>query len=165
MTTAILEAEPTRATVWQTTSLPARFSYSDLNLGGTLATQTATAPKIKPQLKSALERACLCARSARDSKAKDIVVLDMRKVHPLYDYFVLATGVSRRQIHAIAEEVDDVLKAEGDSRHGIEGYEVSKWIIQDYTDILVHVFDPDTRDFYRLEELWNDAPKIDWERY
>ncbi len=112
-----------------------------------------------------MERACLCARSARDNKAKDILVLDMRKLHPLYDFFVLATGSSRRQIHNIAEEIDDLLKAEGDTRHGIEGYEASKWVIQDYTDMLVHVFDPGTRDFYRLEELWSDAPKIDWERY
>jgi ribosome-associated protein len=119
---------------------------------------------MQPQLKSALERACIAARCARDNKAKDIKVLDLRKLHPLYDFFVIASGTSRRQIHSIAEEVDDVMKAENDKRLGIEGYEASKWIIQDYTDLLVHVFDPVTRDFYNLEDLWSDAPLIDWER-
>jgi ribosome-associated protein len=88
----------------------------------------------------------------------------MRSVTPLYDYFVLSTGSSRRQIHAIAEETDAVLRAEGDTRLGIEGYEASKWIVQDYGDVVVHVFDPDTRDYYKLEELWADATKVDWER-
>ena len=69
-----------------------------------------------------------------------------------------------KQIHAIAEESDAALRAENDVRMGIEGYEASKWVVQDYGDVLVHVFDPDTRDYYKLEELWADAPKVDWER-
>jgi ribosome-associated protein len=119
----------------------------------------ATATSITP----ALERACLCARVARDNKAKDILVLDVREITPLYDYFVIVSGTSRRQIHTLAEEIDSSLNAIGDKRIGIEGYQASKWIIQDYADILVHVFDPETREFYQLEELWADAVKIDWE--
>ncbi|QVL32898.1 ribosome silencing factor [Telmatocola sphagniphila] len=165
MSAHILEVESASDRVWENALLESHLPNFELIQGGPLATETLTAPISKPALKSALERACICARSARDNKAKDIIVLDMRRAHPLYDFFVLTTGASRRQIHNIAEEIDDVLKAEGDVRHGIEGYEASKWIIQDYTDILVHVFDPETRDFYRLEELWSDAPKVDWERY
>jgi ribosome-associated protein len=83
---------------------------------------------------------------------------------PLYDFFVLATGASRRQIHTLAEEIDAALRAEGEVRKHIEGYEASKWVVQDYGDFVVHVFDPETRAYYALEELLADAPKLDWER-
>jgi ribosome-associated protein len=114
-------------------------------------------------LRSARYRACLAARVAAENKGRDILVLDMRSCTPLFDYFILATGTSRRQIHTLAEETDAALRAEGDSRLSIEGYEASKWIVQDYGDILVHVFDPDTREYYKLEELWADAQRVDWE--
>jgi ribosome-associated protein len=113
----------------------------------------------------ALERACLSARVAADNKARDVLVLDMRGLTPLYDFFVLATGISRRQIHTLAEEIDAALRAVGDVRLSIEGYDASKWVVQDYGDVIVHVFDPDTRDYYALEELWADAPRVDWERF
>ena len=116
------------------------------------------------QTLSSVERACLSARTAADNKARDVIVLDMRGITPLYDFFVLATGTSRRQIHTLAEEIDAALRAEGEVRLGIEGYEASKWVVQDYGDIVVHVFDPDTRRYYALEDLWADAPAIDWER-
>jgi ribosome-associated protein len=99
-----------------------------------------------------------------DNKAKDIVVLDMRSITPLYDYFVLVTGTSRRQIHTLAEEVDAELRARGETRLSIEGYEASKWVVQDYGDLVVHVFDPETRGYYGLEDLWADAPRLDWTR-
>ena len=113
----------------------------------------------------AAEYACLCARVALDNKARDIQVLDMRAITPLYDYFVLATGTSRRQLHTLAEEIDAALRAEGEERLGIEGYEASKWVVQDYGDIVVHLFDADTRAYYGLEDLWADAPRLDWERH
>ena len=115
-------------------------------------------------LPTALTRACLAAKVAADNKGSDILVLDLREITPLFDYFVIATGTSRRQLHTLAEETDAALRAEGDTRIGIEGYEASKWIVQDYGDIMIHVFDPDTRDYYKLEELWGDAKKVDWER-
>ncbi len=113
---------------------------------------------------AALEHACLCARLAADHKARDILVLDMRGQTPLYDFFVIATGTSRRQVHTLAEETDALLRAQGDQRLSIEGYEASKWVVQDYGDIVVHLFSPEAREYYRLEELWEDAPRIDWER-
>jgi ribosome-associated protein len=115
-------------------------------------------------LKSALHRACLAAKVAAENKGRDILVLDMRSCTPLFDYFVISTGVSRRQIHTIAEESDAALRTEGDTRLSIEGYEASKWIVQDFGDIVIHVFDPDTRDYYKLEDFWADAKRVDWER-
>ena len=121
-----------------------------------------TTRSARPQILSSLERACLSARVAAENKARDVVVLDMRPITPLYDYFVLVTGVSRRQIHTIAEEVDAALRALGDRRLSIEGYENSKWVVQDYGDVVVHVFDQEAREYYALEELWADAGKVDW---
>ena len=130
----------------------------------TLSTvSTVPAPQSTPTT-SALHRACLAARTAADNKGRDILVLDMRPCTPLFDFFVISTGTSRRQLHTLAEETDAALRADGDTRIGIEGYEASKWIVQDYGDVMIHVFDPDTRDYYKLEELWADAKKVEWER-
>jgi ribosome-associated protein len=127
------------------------------------ATKSRTAPT--PDTAAALERACLSARVASDNKARDVTVLDMRGVTPLYDYFVLITGTSRRQIHTLTEEIDAALRAEGEARRGLEGYEASRWVVQDYGDVVVHVFDPEARTYYALEDLWADAPRVDWERH
>lgn len=129
----------------------------------TLSSVDSVPTPLAPALPSALHRACVAAKVAADNKGRDILVLDMRSCTPLFDYFIISTGTSRRQIHTIAEETDAALRAEGDTRIGIEGYEASKWIVQDYGDIVMHVFDPDTRDYYKLEELWADAKKVDWE--
>jgi ribosome-associated protein len=102
---------------------------------------------------------------ASDNKARDIVVLDMRGITPLYDYLVLATGASRRQIHTITEEIDAAMREHGDRRLSVEGYEASSWVVQDYGDVLVHVFNPQTREYYALEDLWADAERIDWETF
>jgi ribosome-associated protein len=112
----------------------------------------------------ALDRACQCARVASENQGRDVAVLDMRGITPLYDFFVIATGTSRRQIHTLAEEIDATMRAEGDIRLGIEGYQASKWVVQDYGDIVVHVFDADAREYYALEDLWADAARVDWER-
>jgi ribosome-associated protein len=112
-----------------------------------------------------LDRAVICARVAADNKGRDIVVLDMRGITPLYDFFVLATGTSRRLVHTITEEVDAALLAQGDRRISIEGYEASTWVVQDYGDVVVHVFNTQTREYYGVEELWADAPRIDWENH
>ncbi len=112
-----------------------------------------------------LDRACLCAQVADQNKARNITVLDMRGVTPLYDFFVLITGTSRRQIHTITEEIDAALRQRGDLRLSVEGYEASSWVVQDYGDIMVHVFNPQTREYYALEDLWADAPRIDWENH
>ncbi len=116
-----------------------------------------------PSLPSALQRACVAAKTAADNKGQDVLVLDLRAITPIFDFFVLSTGASRRQVHAIVEDTDAALRAVGDERLNVEGYDASKWVVQDYGDVVVHVFDADTRDYYKLEELWADAPRIDWE--
>lgn len=121
-------------------------------------------PQVTPRAQIATENAILCARIAEDNKGKDILVLDMRPLTPLYDFFVIVTGTSRRQIHTIAEEVDAALAARGDKRLSISGYQASRWVVQDYGDIVVHVFDKEARGYYGLEELWADAPRVDWQR-
>ena len=120
--------------------------------------------KPRRPIPDALQRACLVAKTAADSKAENVIVLDLSGITTEFDYFVIATGASRRQVHTIVEEADAVLRGVGDERMGLEGYESSKWVVQDYGDVLVHVFDPHTRDYYNLEGLWADAEKIDWEK-
>ena len=112
----------------------------------------------------AQEHAFLCARVGEDHKGQNILVLDMRAVTPLFDYFVIMTGSSRRQIHTLAEEVDAAMAGQREKRLSIEGYQTSRWVVQDYGDIVVHVFDPESRDYYALEDLWADAPRLDWQR-
>ena len=124
----------------------------------------ATATTTTKQTPFNIERAIECARIGDDNKARDIVILDLRGITPIFDFFILMTGASRRQIHTIAEEVDDHMRSEGEKRLSIQGYQASRWVVQDYGDIVVHVFDKDSREYYALEDLWADAPRIDWKR-
>lgn len=110
---------------------------------------------------SSLTLAAAAAKVALENKGHDVVVLDVCKQSAEFDYFVLATGTSRRQLHAISEEIDDVLqKSLGDRRLGIEGYEESRWIVLDYGSVVIHLFDDETRGFYDLESLWADGTVI-----
>ena len=108
-----------------------------------------------------LKRALIAARIAGENRGQDIVVLDLRELTPMFDYFVLASGSSRRQLHAISEEIDDALeKGLGDRRLGIEGYDESRWILLDYGDVVIHLFDAETRAYYALEQLWGPAKRV-----
>ncbi len=79
----------------------------------------------------------------------------------MFDFFVIVSGASRRQLHAISEEIDRVLQEElGDRRMGIEGYEESRWILLDYGDVVIHLFEPETRAYYAIEELWGQAKRV-----
>lgn len=110
-----------------------------------------------------LAAAIAAARTAAEHRGQDIVVLDMRSCSQLFDYFVIATGTSRRQLHAISEEIDRTMEQQfHDRRLGIEGYEASRWIVLDYGDVVVHLFDEETRQYYSLEELWADAERVAW---
>jgi len=113
------------------------------------------------QSNPALQRALVAARTAEDNRGRDVVILDLRKVTTFFDYFVIATGTSRRQLHAMSEEIDHALEeGMGDRRMGIEGYDESRWILLDYGDVVIHLFDEETRDYYALEELWSQAKRI-----
>jgi ribosome-associated protein len=109
-----------------------------------------------------LQLARAAAQSAIDNRGQEVVILDMHEQTSLFDYFVIATGTSRRQLHAMSEEIDDVLEHKlHDKRMGIEGYEESRWIILDYGTVVIHLFDEETRQYYGLENLWADAKRVD----
>lgn len=119
-----------------------------------------------PELyRSSLANAVAAARIADELRGQDIVVLDLTAVTAIVDFFVIATGNSRRQMHAIADEVNRKLKHEdGNRRISIEGYRTEgNWILTDYGDVVLHVFTPEGRKLYNLEGLWGDAPRIDWQ--
>jgi ribosome-associated protein len=111
----------------------------------------------------ALERARVCAQIADENRAKDIVLLDLRQTTPLVDFFVIVTAVSRRQSHALAVEIDQKMKKLGESKLGVEGSEEGRWTLIDYGDFVVHIFSPEDRAYYALEEIWGDAPRLDWQ--
>ena len=101
------------------------------------------------------------ARVALDNNGTDVMVIDVCAQSAEFDFFVLATGTSRRQLHAISEQIDDALeKGLEDKRLGIEGYDESRWIVLDYGSVVIHLFDDETRDYYDLESLWADGKAI-----
>ena len=110
---------------------------------------------------SAEEKAALMNRIVTDRKALDVVVLDMRDVSSITDYFLICSGGSERQDRAIADAIDEVLGPLGIASLGVEGYREGHWIVMDYGGVIGHVFSQDTRAYYDLERLWANAPKID----
>ena len=118
-------------------------------------------PPVEARQERSRQLAVAAARTAADHRGQDIVVLDMRSMTTEFDYFVLVTGNSRRQLHAISEEIDRVLEQEmGDERLGIEGYNESRWILLDYGSVVIHMFDADTREYYALEDLWAHSQRV-----
>jgi ribosome-associated protein len=105
-------------------------------------------------------KARIGARAALDKKADALVVLDVQAVSTIADYFVICCGRSTTQVRTIADAVEASLKAEGVRVVHREGVPESGWLLLDYGDVVVHVFLPDTRDFYALERLWGDAPEL-----
>lgn len=120
----------------------------------------AAARRESPELSRKI--ALTAARVAAENNGLDIVVLDMTRHTAIFDYFVIVTGTSRRQLHAISEDIDKRLKTElKEKRMHIDGYEESRWIVLDYGTVVIHLFDEETRQFYSLEALWGDAEKLD----
>jgi ribosome-associated protein len=112
-------------------------------------------------LAPARERAIAAARAAADARGTDVRVLDLHGLTPMFDYFVIATGTSSRQIHAMADDVRRILvERHGDRPRGTEGYEEGRWIVLDYGDVVVHLFDADSRAYWDLEGLWSDARAV-----
>ena len=105
--------------------------------------------------------ALTAARVAAETRGTDVKVLDLRELTQVFDYFVVATGTSKRQIHAMADEITKVVKDElHDRRRGAEGYEEGRWIVLDYGDVMVHLFDPEAREYWDLEQLWSGAKAV-----
>jgi len=89
-------------------------------------------------------------------------VLDIRKVTFLADYFVICTGFNTRQLQTIADEISKTMKALGANRLGAAGYNEAMWVLLDYGDVVVHLFDTEARELYKLEDLWGDATRVRW---
>jgi ribosome-associated protein len=106
------------------------------------------------------EMVAAVADLAADRKALDIVQLDLRGMIGYADYFVICTGRTDRQTRAIHDGIHEGMKARGILPRRVEGVSEARWILLDYLDVVVHVFTPDTREYYRLEQLWGEAPSL-----
>lgn len=107
------------------------------------------------------EIALLAATAASDKKAEEIVVVDVAELLVIVEYFVICTGRNDRQVRTIADEMEDKLRIEAKIKPiGREGTEEGKWVLIDFGDVVAHVFQPEEREFYRLEKLWSEAPRV-----
>ena len=100
------------------------------------------------------------AQIALDTKAQDVVLLDLRGVTDMTDYFLIASGTSDTHARAIAEHIMETMKKEGARANHVEGLEKGRWVLVDFVDFVVHVFHPTLRNFYQLERLWADAERV-----
>jgi ribosome-associated protein len=118
---------------------------------------TASAP-------DASRRATVAAVAASDKKGTDIVVLDVGEIISITEAFVLVSAANTRQVRTIVEEIELALKAsDAEGPRAVEGVDDATWVLMDYGDVIVHVFQTETREYYDLDRLWADAPVINWE--
>lgn len=120
----------------------------------TRRTRSPKAPRIPGELLAAVE-------AARGKKASDVVLLDLRKAGAFTDYFLVCTGANARQVHAIADAIEEALKSARLRPAHVEGHKRAEWVLLDYFDFIVHVFSPTARAFYSLERLWGNAERVD----
>ncbi len=106
------------------------------------------------------ERALECARAVLEKKAENVRILDLTRLSGFTDYFVICSGLSDRQVQAIATSVEQHLESHGAELINFEGFSDGRWVLMDFGDVVVHVFQDALRDYYDLENLWADAPRI-----
>lgn len=104
--------------------------------------------------------ALVAAKLAVERHCSDVVILDLKGRSPATDYFVIATGTSDRQMRTVADEICEAAKKRGMQRFGRAGYEQARWILLDFVDIVIHIFDSEYRAYYDLELLWGDAERV-----
>ncbi len=126
-----------------------------------MTTTTKTTTKTKKAL-TGKKKAVLAARCLEGKKAADIIVLEVSAITSIADYFVIATGDSKRQIKACADHIDESLSKKGEKAHHVEGAVNLEWVLMDYGDVVVNLFDNQARLYYGLERLWGDAPRINY---
>jgi ribosome-associated protein len=107
------------------------------------------------------EKTQLCALTADSKKAEDIVVLDVQQLSSVAEHFLICSGSSDRQVRAIADAIAEELTQQGEKPLAMEGYQKGTWVLIDCADLIVHIFDDDTRRFYGLERLWYRAPHVE----
>lgn len=109
---------------------------------------------------SARDLVLIAARAADDKKATDIIILEMAGILDITDYFLICGGATDRQTKTIADEIQKKLREHGRKPHRSAGEELGDWILLDYVDFIIHIFTDETREYYRLERLWKDAPQL-----
>jgi ribosome-associated protein len=114
-----------------------------------------------PKAASARKTQIWIQDALEDAKARDITVLDVRKISDFTDYMVIATGTSNRHVQSSADKVVDALRAHGVRAVGMEGGNTGDWVLIDFGDVVAHVMREEIRDFYNLEKLWSDAKRIE----
>jgi len=107
------------------------------------------------------ERVVLALQAAAEKKAIDPIVLDLREIASFTDFFVITSGANERQVQAISDEVYETLKKAGSPAARVEGYKTAEWILLDYGDFVVHVFEQKARSFYDLERLWRESKRVE----
>ena len=115
----------------------------------------------QPAAESLDERVLAALHAASEKKAIEPVVLDLREIASFTDYFVIVSGANERQVQAIADEVYESLKKSGHAAARMEGYKTAEWILLDYGDFVVHVFEQKARKFYDLERLWRESKRVE----
>jgi len=110
------------------------------------------------------ERMLTALEAAAEKKAINSVVLDLREIASFTDYFVITSGTNERQVQAISDEIVETLKKAGTAAARVEGYKTAEWILLDYGDFVVHVFDEKARAFYDLERLWRESKRVELAR-
>ena len=103
----------------------------------------------------------LAIEALEDKKAEDIKIIDISGVSVLADYFIIANGNNTNQVQAMIDNVEETLGKAGYTPKQIEGYNAANWVLMDYTDVIVHVFDKENRLFYDLERIWRDGKEVD----
>lgn len=106
----------------------------------------------------------LICKALEDKKAEEIKVINIEEVSIMADYFIIASGLNRNQVQAMADNVEEILKKEEIYPKQIEGYQNANWILMDYHDVIVHLFDEENRLFYDLERIWRDGKSISVEQ-
>ena len=112
---------------------------------------------------TAREFAIAAARMAQHDNCEEIVVLDLRKISPITDYFVIATGTSDRQMRSVADDIAVNGKKTGHKLYKMAGEDSAEWIVMDFFDVVVHLFEQEHRRYYDLELIWGEAPKVRWQ--
>ena len=112
-------------------------------------------------MKTAEELAKIAVDALEEKKAEDVHVIDIREVSTIADYFIIANGANKSQIQTLADHVEEALGKAGLPLKQTEGYDTANWILMDYRDIVIHIFDKESRGFYDLERMWRDGRTVD----
>lgn len=105
----------------------------------------------------------IAVQALEDKKGEDIKVIDISEVSVLADYFIIAGGSNRNQIQAMADNVDELIGKNGGTLKQVEGYDAGNWVLLDFSDVIVHIFDKENRLFYDLERIWSDGKQVNIE--